>query len=622
MRNEELRTWLNGFSNNNSILHRGHVTSPPQPQPSSSVFSMIHDDGVDIDAMLCSDFARMSVFHELGNVGAKTRGYGANVMDSSYPHAFLNSHSPCSFDAHAHVHEEMGTPLPTWGVSVPSDVKGHTFGPPMESSSHTQRSNTCYGHVPLQNPFHATRPFVVDCDVKKPIVFSQSQTMMQPKIAMNVNTPSSHCFPAAKERGTTSVAVTTNGDFSHSRGNPLGFQFDGGFVLQEKNVKCYAGRGCHSLWGCKESLPLLVQQAVGEELPQLIPPRVAPTRHEKNGILASDVSLSLRPLLYNFSPLSKFHGYIYYLAKHQNGCRFLQRMIDEGTSEHVLIVFNGVIDDVVELMVDPFGNYLVQKLLDVGGDDERLQVVSMLTKEPGQLIKTSLNIHGTRVVQKLITTVDSRKQIAMLMSAIQSGFLALIKDLNGNHVIQRCLQYFSCKDNEFIFYAATKFCVEIATHQHGCCVLQRCIDYSTGKYQDKLVKEICRHGLLLAQDPFGNYVVQYIIEMENPTASFKLHSQFKGNYTNLSMQKYSSHVVEKCLVHLAEIKSRIVQELLSFPHFEQLLQDLYGNYVVQRALGVTKGFLHASLAEAVRPYKMLRTSPYCKRVFSRNLLNK
>ena len=39
------------------------------------------------------------------------------------------------------------------------------------------------------------------------------------------------------------------------------------------------------------------------------------------------------------------------------------------------------------------------------------------------------------MVQKLIMTVDSRKQIAMLWSVIQSGFLALIKDLNGNHVI-------------------------------------------------------------------------------------------------------------------------------------------------------------------------------------------
>ncbi|KAG4970027.1 hypothetical protein JHK82_035721 [Glycine max] len=449
MRNEELGgMWLNRFSNlntlNNTPLHRGHVTS--QPQSSSSVFSMIHDDCVDVDVTLSNDFARMSVFNELGNVGVKARGngygYGANVMDSSYPHAF--SHSLCSFDAH--VHEETATPLPIWGVSVSSDLKGHTFGPPMEFSSHTQRSNPCYGQVPLQNPFHATRPFAMDCDVKSPFLMQQ-----QPKVAMNVNTPSSHYFPAAKERGTTRVAVNPNGgDFSHSREDPLGFQCDGGFILQEKDVKCCNGcRGCNSLWGCNESLSLPVQEVgVGEELPQHIPSRVAPTKHEKNGVLASDVSPSSQPLLYNFSPLAKFQGYIYYLAKDQNGCRFLQRMIDEGTSEDVLVLFNGVIDDVVELMIDPFGNYLVQKLLDVCGEDERLQVVSMLTEEPGQLVKTSLNLHGTRVVQKLITTVDSRKQIAMLRSAIQSGFLALIKDLNGNHVIQRCLQYFSCKDNE------------------------------------------------------------------------------------------------------------------------------------------------------------------------------
>jgi len=85
-----------------------------------------------------------------------------------------------------------------------------------------------------------------------------------------------------------------------------------------------------------------------------------------------------------------------------------------------------------------------------------------------------------------------------------------------------------------------------------------------------------------------NYVVQYIIEMEIPSASSKLHSQFKGKYVHLSTQKFSSHVVEKCLMHIAESRSRIVQELLSCPHFERLLPDPYANYVVQRALGVTK----------------------------------
>ncbi|KAH7524410.1 hypothetical protein FEM48_Zijuj06G0116200 [Ziziphus jujuba var. spinosa] len=82
------------------------------------------------------------------------------------------------------------------------------------------------------------------------------------------------------------------------------------------------------------------------------------------------------------------------------------------------------------------------------------------------------------------------------------------------------------------------------------------------------------------------------------------------------MQKFSSHVVEKCLEHFEESPSRIIHELISVSCFEQLLQDPYANYVIQSALAFTKGPLHASLVEAVWSHKMLRTSPYCKKIFS------
>ncbi|KAL2339902.1 hypothetical protein Fmac_007842 [Flemingia macrophylla] len=328
------------------------------------------------------------------------------------------------------------------------------------------------------------------------------------------------------------------------------------------------------------------------------------------------------PMLLDIYSVPDAHRYIYNLAKDQNGCRFLQRLVDEGTYQDMCMVFEGIIGNVVELMIDSFGNYLVQKLLDVCTDQQHLQIVFMLTNQPGQLVQISLNTHGTRVVQKLIETLSSAEQVSMVKSAIQPGFLDLIKDLNGNHVIQRCLQCLSCQDNQFIFDAAVKFCVEIATHRHGCCVMQRCIDYSVGKNRDKLVTEICKHGLLLSQDPFGNYVVQYVIEMDTAPASAKLLGLFKGNYVNLSTQKFSSHVVEKCLKHIVDARTRIVRELLTAPRFEQLLQDPFANYVIQSALGVTKGPLHATLVEAVRPHKILRTSPYCKRIFSGSLLKK
>ena len=47
---------------------------------------------------------------------------------------------------------------------------------------------------------------------------------------------------------------------------------------------------------------------------------------------------------------------------------------------------------------------------------------------------------STRVVQKLIETLKTRQQISLVVAALEPGFLALIKDLNGNHVVQHCLQ--------------------------------------------------------------------------------------------------------------------------------------------------------------------------------------
>lgn len=64
------------------------------------------------------------------------------------------------------------------------------------------------------------------------------------------------------------------------------------------------------------------------------------------------------------------------VAKDQNGCRFLQRKFDEGGAASIAMVFPEVLDNLIELMVDPFGNYLIQKLLDRCSEEQRLQVDS------------------------------------------------------------------------------------------------------------------------------------------------------------------------------------------------------------------------------------------------------
>lgn len=133
-----------------------------------------------------------------------------------------------------------------------------------------------------------------------------------------------------------------------------------------------------------------------------------------------------------------------------------------------------------------------------------------------------------------------------MIHALNPSVTALIKNLNGNHVIQKCLHYLSKEEkNQFIYDAICIHCVEVASHKHGCCVLQRCFDYATFKQKDQLVKEISKHALVLVQGPFGNYVVQYVLDLGLVTYSESINQKFIGHICSLSSQKFSSNVIEK-----------------------------------------------------------------------------
>jgi hypothetical protein len=91
------------------------------------------------------------------------------------------------------------------------------------------------------------------------------------------------------------------------------------------------------------------------------------------------------------------------------------------------------------------------------------------------------------------------RQVALVTDALREGVVSLIRDLNGNHVIQRCLQRLGPEDSQFVYDAAAAHTMDIATHRHGCCVLQRCIDFATPPQKRRLVDQISSHALPLSQ---------------------------------------------------------------------------------------------------------------------------
>ena len=62
------------------------------------------------------------------------------------------------------------------------------------------------------------------------------------------------------------------------------------------------------------------------------------------------------------------------------------------------------------------------------------------------MIKIALNSHGTRALQKMIEFISTAEQIQTIINALDHRVVELIQDLNGNHVIQKCLNRLSCDD--------------------------------------------------------------------------------------------------------------------------------------------------------------------------------
>lgn len=315
-------------------------------------------------------------------------------------------------------------------------------------------------------------------------------------------------------------------------------------------------------------------------------------------------------------PLESCIGQLYNMSKDQHGCRYMQRKLEEGNAAHTQIIFSETCPNIIELMTDPFGNYLCQKLFEHCEDEQRMALIEAAAPA---LPSIALNQHGTRALQKMIEFLRTDSQVNIVIQALASKVVDLVQDLNGNHVIQKCLQILGAERCQFIYSAVGAACVTVGTHRHGCCVLQRCIDHAQGYQRSELIAQITRCAFDLVQDAYGNYVVQYILDLDEVNFTRPLCQSFRGKVVALSKQKFSSNVIEKCLrVADPESKSELIEELLSGNELERMLRDSFANYVVQTALDYGHNQHKQRMIDVITPVlPTIKQTPHGRRLASK-----
>lgn len=331
--------------------------------------------------------------------------------------------------------------------------------------------------------------------------------------------------------------------------------------------------------------------------------------HRKKGDTASK---------YANAALGDFVGDIYSLCKDQHGCRFLQRQLDlarDGSGDAAAVIFAEIHSQIVELMVDPFGNYLVQKLFECITPQQRLVLVR--TAAPDNM-RIALDPHGTRALQKLVEQISTPEETQYIIDSLAPHVVVLSRDLNGNHVVQKCLQRLPSKDSQFVFDAASKHCAEIAIHRHGCCVLQRCLDHGNSAQREQLSCKVAQIATTLSLDPYGNYVVQYVVARGDEASVETILAHIRKNIVALSLHKFGSNVIEKTL-RTRRLSDAVIDVLLARgTQLHVLLNDPFGNYVLQTALDVAGSGSLDRLAQGLQPHlPSIKNTPHGRRIYSK-----
>jgi len=274
------------------------------------------------------------------------------------------------------------------------------------------------------------------------------------------------------------------------------------------------------------------------------------------------------------------------MLKDQKGSKLIQKKIEEKSPDFLNKLYEQIKNNLKEIMTDQYGNYVIQKFVEYC---DKKVISEMFSQISNSLYEISINNYGTRPVQKMIENLAmnmNTQDINIILGMTKGNVLDLIKDINGNRVIQSIIQNFKNKELLSPLYKElNENITEILKTKSGCCVFSKVILNIMENDLNLIVDNIIKNFSSFINDEFGNISLKRLIKLNNENYNSKIFPCIKDSIINLSCQKFSSNVIEACIDNNTTLKKKTIEKLIDDDGIiSKLILDQFGNYIVQKAL--------------------------------------
>ena len=278
------------------------------------------------------------------------------------------------------------------------------------------------------------------------------------------------------------------------------------------------------------------------------------------------------------------------LMKTQQTSRILQFYLDQTNEEIIHLIFMEFANELEELILDIYANYFCLKIFYFLNKEDRMLFLYNISHNFDNLC---INKISTYPIQCIIENLKSEEEFDLIFNSIKNKLMKLSFDIYGTHVLEKIITTFNYEKH---IIHISKFIIDnfilLVNNSNGLCIVKKEIILEYKKKSNffiQLKKLLLENSLILIQNPFGNYALQIAIDNWDLEDVKDIIKSFKGKGLLLSIQKFSSNVIERCIEKDEEFLIDFINEItIDNKSIGILMKNNYGNYVIQTALKASR----------------------------------
>ena len=274
------------------------------------------------------------------------------------------------------------------------------------------------------------------------------------------------------------------------------------------------------------------------------------------------------------------------IIKNHKGSKIFQKYIKpNNTSDEIIhLLFLELSKNLEDFMTNPYSNYFFKKFFICLNSDDRIYLLKKIEKS---IVKLSLDEIGTYPIQTIIEFLDNKIEKLIVINAIKDHIQELIFNQYGSYVVEKLISSLDENDIPFLYSFIAMNFIQLSFNNNAICVIKKLLSQKLSNYMHNLIKNYviknCKEFIL---HPCGNFVVQGIVEFWDDYLD--IINLYKNFLFNLSLEKYSSNVIERFLERDEKVLEEYIDEIVASKKIYEIMKSKFGNYVIQKAIKLAK----------------------------------